>query len=62
MLLNSGHTHDNSGMLVQAGFEILKSAFLPKGGERGGGGERTEISKISDFFRPNFFEILTGFK
>jgi hypothetical protein len=52
MLLNSGHTHDNSGMLVQAGFEILKSAFLP----------RTEISKISDFFRPKFFEILTGFK
>lgn len=61
MLLNSGHTHDNSGMLVQAGFEILKSAFLPRGGERGGG-ERTEISKISDFFRPKFFEILTGFK
>lgn len=61
MLLNSGHTHDNSGMLVQAGFEILKSAFLPRRGERGGG-ERTEISKISDFFRPKFFEILTGFK
>lgn len=61
MLLNSGHTHDNSGMLVQAGFEILKSAFLPRGGERGGG-ERTKISKILDFFRPKFFEILTGFK
>lgn len=57
MLLNSGHTHDNSGMLVQAGFEILKISFSAEERGEGGGAKEPKFRKFRIFFVQNFLKF-----